>query len=207
MSERFRHYEDLKKLARELRSEHLLTTPRVTRSDLRTIYKTTGILRIDLWPPRGRGRSSAFRVIRGAYFNDELGPTVLLPRHLPPEPRIFSMAHELKHHLVDRDEDGFCSATSQDDVREIGAEIFAAELIFPEEDFRREMERAGCPPATCTAEMLVRLKHDTRTTMSYAALVKRAVWCGIAPKGSLEGVRWRRLEASVLGQRSFLRRR
>jgi hypothetical protein len=42
---------------------------------------------------------------------------------------------ELKHHLVDRDSaGGFCSESNRDDAIEIGAEIFAAELIFPEED-------------------------------------------------------------------------
>jgi len=63
----------------------------VLRSDLRRIYRTEGI-RIDLWPYKFKG-------LRGAYFNDELGPTVLLAKGLPQDPMVFTMAHELKHHV------------------------------------------------------------------------------------------------------------
>jgi Zn-dependent peptidase ImmA (M78 family) len=122
------YYEELKALARQVRREHHLGTPRVLRSDLRRLYRAYGI-QIDLWPHK-------FRALRGAYFDDELGPTVMLARQLPPEPLIFTMAHELKHHLVDRGRGlAYCAATNEREPLEIGAEIFAAELIFPEQDF------------------------------------------------------------------------
>jgi len=41
--------------------------------------------------------------VRGAYFNDDLGPTVMLATGLPDGPMIFTIGHELKQHLVDRD--------------------------------------------------------------------------------------------------------
>lgn len=205
MTTRFEHYEELKQCARDLRLKFGLASPRVLRSDLRRIYKETGIERVDLWPPPG-ARGRVLRVLKGAYFNDEIGPTVLLPRHLPPEPRIFSMAHELKHHLVDRESVGFCATANQDEAREIGAEIFAAELIFPEDDFRREMLARGCRKGGCTPELLVRLKRETRSTLSYAALVKRAEWCEFAGTGSLKRTPWQRLEAEIYGPPPYARR-
>jgi len=193
------YYESLKHRAREVRQMHGLSTPRVTRSDMRRIYKKEGIAHVDLWPPAG-APPSRFRVLRGAYFNDEFGATVLLPRQLPIEPTIFSMAHELKHHLTDQESIGLCLSTQQSDMREIGAEIFAAEFIFPEDDFRREMTDRGFDDGACTAEQLVRLKAETATTLSYAALVKRAEWCKFSPKGALARTKWRQVEQEVFGR-------
>jgi Zn-dependent peptidase ImmA (M78 family) len=50
---------------------------------------------------------------------------------------------------------------------EIGAEIFAAELIYPEGEFRSHLEQMGIGTDGCTAEVLVRL-----TQRKYA----NAVW-------------------------------
>jgi hypothetical protein len=52
----------------------------------------------------------------------------------------------------------------------------------------------------CTAETLVRLKHDSRTTLSYAGLSKRAIFLGYAPNGSLDRFSgWKRLEERIYG--------
>src|SRR5207302_1375777 len=101
-------------------------------------------------------------------------------------PRIFTMAHELKHHLADRDSPGFqCQfANVGSDPVEIGAEVFAAELIFPEEDFAQLLATMGVPPNDCTAEQIVHVKHRTRTTLSYQGLVKRAEFLQLAPSGT-----------------------
>ncbi len=204
---RTEYYEMLKVRARAERARFGLRSPCVLRSDLRRIFRATGIHRIDFWPPKHAPRRARLRTLRGAYFKDELGATVMLPRGLPAEPLIFSMAHELKHHLCDSDAVGFCAAATANESREIGAEIFAAELIYPEEDFRRDLADRGCKPGTCTAADLVRLKHDTGATLSYAGLVKRAEWCGFAVAGSLASSPWRALERVLYGAPPFLRRR
>src|SRR5947209_10023551 len=90
---RHEYYEQMKDLARRIRTDNGLDSPRVLRSHLRAIYRSHGIA-IDLWPAK-------FRKLRGAYFNDDAGPTVMLARGLPEDPMVFTMAHELKHHLVD----------------------------------------------------------------------------------------------------------
>ena len=80
---RSQYYEALKQLARETRTEYGLTLPRVLRSDLRRIYRDQGI-RIELWDHK-------FRKLRGAYFNDDLGYTVMLCKGLPEDPMVFTM--------------------------------------------------------------------------------------------------------------------
>jgi len=85
----------MRNLALETRAKYALTSSRVLKSDMRRIYKDQGI-HIDLWPYK-------LKKLRGAYFNDEGGPSVMLAKGLPDDPMIFTMGHELKHHLVDRD--------------------------------------------------------------------------------------------------------
>lgn len=197
------YYNDMKELARATRRKHGLTTPRVQKSHLRAIYREHGI-RIDLWPHR-------LREVRGAYFNDDLGPTVMLAKGLPEDPMVFTMAHELKHHLVDRDIPvACCSDRNANEHIEIGAEVFAAELIYPEQDFVDALARRGIGSGQCTPEGIVRLKCETRTTLSYAGLAKRATFLGLAKPGSLDGVRWKRLEEAIFGEplyKTLLRRR
>jgi Zn-dependent peptidase ImmA (M78 family) len=173
------------------------------KSHLRKIYRAHDI-RIDLWPHR-------LREIRGAYFNDDLGPTVMLMKGLPDDPMVFTMAHELKHHLVDRDLPlACCSDRNAHQHIEIGAEIFAAEFIYPEQDFVATLGSMGVDSGDCTPEVLVRLKRETRTTLSYAGLAKRAMFLGLAAAGSLDGVKWKKLEEKLYGEplyKKLIRRR
>ena len=195
---RFAYYEEMKVLARQVRAEHGLNTPRVLRSDLRRIYGHYGI-RIDLWPGKFKG-------LRGAYFHDALGTTVMLSRSLPPEPMVFTMGHELKHHLVDREMGlSYCDASNEGEAVEIGAEVFAAELMFPEQDFIDRLKEMGIAKGSCTPEALVRLKRDTRTTLSYAGIAKRAVFFGFATPGSLAKVQWKKLEERMFGEPLYKR--
>ena len=196
---RHQYYEALKGQAREVRRKYSLETPRVMRSDLRRIYKDEAIT-IHLWPHK-------LKQLRGAYFFDDLGATVMLAEGLPVEPTIFTLAHELKHHYFDRElGSSYCDqARSETDPIEIGAEVFAAELIFPEQDFVSEMLQRQIGPGECKAETLVRLKRETQTTMSYAALAKRATFLRFAETGSLKGVKWKQLEEQIFGEPIYKR--
>ncbi|MBI4167592.1 MAG: ImmA/IrrE family metallo-endopeptidase [Candidatus Aenigmarchaeota archaeon] len=190
---RSEYYEELKELARNIRAEYKLTTPKVLLSDLRRIYKAYGI-RVDLWPHK-------LKNLRGAYFGDDLGPTVMLAKRLPKEPRIFTMAHELKHHLVDRDKGySYCDPSNQSEPIEIGAEVFAAELIFPDSDFIEVMGETSVGLNECKPETIVHLKHKTGTTMSYAGLVKKAEFLGYAVPGILQGIKYKKLEEELFGE-------
>jgi hypothetical protein len=162
------------------------------------VYSSLDI-RIDLWDHK-------FKELRGAYFNDDLGATVMIPKGLPAEPTVFSLGHELKHHLVDRELGAaYCYASNNSEPIEIGAEIFAAELIFPEQEFSDTLAAYDLINGQCTPEILVRLKRDTRTTLSFAGIAKRAEFLGFAPSGSLAKVRWRVLEEQMYGEPVYKR--
>lgn len=190
---RFTYYESMKALAREVRARNQLAGPRVSRSDLRRVYKACGIT-LDL--------RSGFKNLRGAYFNDECGPTVVIDKGLPEDPRVFTMGHELKHHLADRERPGFrCDmANVGTDPIEIGAEVFAAELLFPEADFSALLAQMGVTSGSCMPEHLVRLKHETRTTLSYQGLAKRAEFMGLANPGTFDRIQFKKLEEQMFGK-------
>jgi Zn-dependent peptidase ImmA (M78 family) len=189
---RAQYYNEMKKLARETRRKFGLVSPRVLRSDLRRIYRAEGI-RIDLWPHK-------FKRLRGAYFNDECGATVMLAKGLPEDPMVFTMGHELKHHLVDAGSNiSYCDSSNESSLIEIGAEVFAAELIYPEQEFSSHLQAMGVMSGKCSPEDLVRLKHETRTTLSYTGLAKRAEFLGFGSSGAFAGTGWKRLEEKMYG--------
>ena len=183
------YYEELKLLARQVRAENGLRSPRVLPSDLRRIYDRHGIV-IDSWPYR-------LRHLRGAFISDHLGTTVMLASGLPQDPMVFTMAHELKHFFRDRDLGAsYCDLSNLDKAVEIGAEIFAAELLFPDEDFSEHMRLLRVGHDQCLPKTLVQLKRKTRTTLSYAGLAIKAERLGYAPACSLTKIKtWRKFEA------------
>jgi Zn-dependent peptidase ImmA (M78 family) len=182
------YYDDLKRLARQVRAENGLNSPRVTPSDMRRIYFRNGI-EIDLWPYR-------LRNLRGAFICDKLGTTVMLAKNLPQDPMVFTMAHELKHFYRDRNLGvSYCDQSNITKTLEIGAEIFAAELIFPDRDFIAQLTKMRIRKDQCLPRTLVELKHTTRTTLSYAGLAIKAERLRFAPANSLTKVKtWRKLE-------------
>lgn len=189
----------MKSLARETRDQHGIAGPRVLRTDMKRIFRAENI-QLDYWP-------GPLKKIRGAYFNDENGATIMIRKDLPADPCVFTMAHELKHHLVDKDAGMLtCENTPAKEVIEIGAEVFAAEFLFPEACFKEHMESMGIGALTCTPETLVHVKHNTKTTLSYAGLSKLAVWLGYAAEGSLPKAGWKKLEDQIFGVPFFRQR-
>jgi Zn-dependent peptidase ImmA (M78 family) len=194
------YYRKMQALALEVRKRHGLRRADISIKQMWRVYRAEGIERIDFWPN--------LRHIRAAYFNDECGVSVMLAKGLPDEPTIFSMAHELKHHLVDRDlmvtlcepADNAIIADDRNAI-EIGAEVFAAEFIHPEADFVRDLEKIGSPS---DPKALVRLKEATSTSLSYQAMVKRSLRLGLlhsTDEVRFEGVRWGLLEKRLFGRR------
>jgi|ERR1043165_3399005 Zn-dependent peptidase ImmA (M78 family) len=200
---RFEYYESMKYLARDTRARFGIDSVHVTRTNLRSIYRAENI-RIDLWPYK-------LRKLHGAYFNDEAGSTVMLARGLPEEPMVFTMAHELKHHLADRDMAiSYCDVSNERSYIEIGAEVFAAELIFPESDFMQTTTDLNIVRGHVDQISVVRLKRETRTTLSYTGIVKRLEFLEFIAPGSFAKVHWRKLEEATYGEpvyKQILRRR
>jgi Zn-dependent peptidase ImmA (M78 family) len=182
------YYYEMRELAQEVRARNGIEGPDISMREMWKIYRVEGIE--ELYFRHG------FKQLRGAYFNDENGVTVLLAGGLPDEPTIFTMAHELKHHLVDSNSGTvLCRSDEQAQRIEIGAEVFAAELIYPEKDFIYDLFRLlRGMPRTIGPEILVELKRKTETTLSYAALAKRSVLLNLASEITFRDVRWGALE-------------
>lgn len=193
---RSEYYEELKQLARRVRTEHGLTTAKVTLTDMRRIYKTYD-LKVKLW-------HQPLKKVRGAFVQDELGAEVMVNARLPKEQRIFTMAHELKHFLVDKVSSSWSEGNESDPV-EIGAEVFAAELIYPERMFADDLAAAGVTASNFTAQSIVKLKRSSETTLSFTSLGKRAEFLGFAARGSLAKVQWKKLEEQLFGEPTYKR--
>jgi len=188
----------MRELALEVRARNGIEGSDLSMREMWRIYREEGIERLDF--------RHGFKDLRGAYFNDDCGVTVMLAGGLPDEPTIFTMAHELKHHLVDSKSASILCRTNEQTRRvEVGAEVFAAELIYPERDFVYDLFRLlQAMPQTVSPELLVELKRKTRTTLSYAALAKRTVLLRLADQESFRDVRWGTLQNNS-NKRSNLR--
>jgi|GEM_PF-2048901 len=171
MEDRTEYYRKMTDLAQEQRSLFGIQGAKISRTDFRKIYKHYGI-ELSQWPlPNMSGKP--LKKLRGVYFPDLHGKPSVLAARLPEEPYIFTLAHELKHHLMDRDSAGaFCLSEVRDEVKEIGAEVFAAEFIYPTKLFFDDLNKLGVTKGQCTARDLVVLKHQTNTSLSYASLAK-----------------------------------
>jgi hypothetical protein len=203
---RSEYYRHLMELAQQQRTLFGIKGSRVLKSDLRKMFKHYEV-QVDLWPMPGLMPRKSLKNLRGAYLGKlECGPCVMISRDLPDEPQIFTMAHELKHHLTDQELiTTFCHETNTSDVLEIGAEVFAAELIYPQQLFIDDMTGMGVECGKCEPRHLVDLKRQTKTTMHYASLAKRAAFLGYAPADSFKGIQWKKLEESIYGEPIYKR--
>jgi Zn-dependent peptidase ImmA (M78 family) len=120
----------------------------------------------------------------------------MLAQNLPQDPMVFTMAHELKHFLKDRHLGiSYCDQSNISKTIEIGAEVFASEFLFPDQYFIEYMQRNKIERGHCDEGMIVKLKQQTRTTLSYAGLAIKAERLRYAPAGSVTRLKgWRKLE-------------
>ena len=194
------HYETLKVLAREKRSHYCVVTESFGLMEVRKIYKTEGI-RIDYYPLPYK--------IKALYMCADGDCSVAVQRKLPDEPKLFALIHELKHHYCDRDALGngviHCGDYNMDDVIEIGAEVFAAEFIYPEAEFIRDI--APLRIASWTPEDIVRLKRNCKAKVSYRYLCKRLERLGHIARGAYDHVKFQKLEEKIYGVPYYRRRR
>lgn len=189
------YYEDLKLLAREKREQFGLTTQTLNLTAIKRIYRAEGVI-IDPWKLSPR--------IRAVYMCDHGDPSVLINDTLPKEPRLFALVHELKHHYRDREilEGGQipCGDYNANRQIEVGAEVFAAELIFPEAEFlgtARQLDLFS--KSDVTAEDVVRFKRTANAPVSYRFLRKRFEFFELIPKGQFAKVKFTVLEEQMYG--------
>jgi Zn-dependent peptidase ImmA (M78 family) len=187
------YYNEMKGSANDIRKKYNLTTARMLPSNIKKILKIEGVSHIQ--PFDGK----SFKSIRGAYEMDKnAGPIVYVRDNLPPDPFVFTLCHELKHHLHDQGMLNLvCSNSNITKEIEIAAEIFAAELIYPESLFLIQIQEI-CPiKAKFKPEDLVNLKVNTKTTLSYQGLCKRLAYHGYSNENFLSSIQWRNKQLEI----------
>lgn len=145
------YYHQMKQLAQQKRAEFDVDTSKLGLKKIREIYKQEKIF-IDY-------RDIRSSRIRAAYYCDDIDSSVLIKRTLPDEPKLFSLVHELKHHFADRqgilNSELVCGDYNANKTVEIGAEVFAAEFIFPEIEMFQSLNNFAISKETITPEKIV----------------------------------------------------
>ncbi len=192
MIDRNTYYEELKKLAREKRAYYNIDTAALGLREVRQIYKDEGI-KIDYWPLSSR--------IKAIYMCSDGDFSVALQLKLPDDPKLFALIHELKHLYRDQDLIGsqavHCGDYNRNQIIEIGAEVFAAEFIYPQEEFANDIDILGI--STWAAEDIVRLKRNCKAKVSYQYLVKRLDHLGYVTADQFKDVKFKNLEDRMFG--------
>jgi Zn-dependent peptidase ImmA (M78 family) len=189
------YYQRMKLLAGEKRTQYGIETAKLNLNVVRQIYRDEGI-RIDQWPFKG-GK------IKALYYIDDAGPSVAVRNTLPRIPKVFALVHELKHHYVDqeaiRDGKYQCGKYNENEVIEIGAEVFASQFIYPDDEMRADLDKFGLPANGCKPEHIVRFKNACPALVSYQFLVKRFERFERIERGLCKGIKFTKLEEEIFG--------
>jgi Zn-dependent peptidase ImmA (M78 family) len=192
MEERSQYFERMKALADEKRSQFGIETAAFGLREVRKIYAAAGV-KIDPWPLPAK--------IKALYMCDDGHCSVAVQRKLPKEPRLFALVHELKHHFCDQElllsGAVHCGDYNANKLIEIGAEVFAAEFIYPEDEFRRDILRQGV--GVWTPEEIVRFKRECAAVISYTFIRKRLARLGLVAPDEFSTVQFRKLEDKLYG--------
>ncbi len=188
------YYQQMKSLALEKRNLYGINSNLLNLTVIQRVYKAENI-KIDRWEIKGRK-------LKAAYFCDE-DCSVLINKNLPREPKLFALVHELKHHYVDQESirggEHQCGDYNTNEVIEKGAEVFAAEFIYPETEMRELAGSLDIYIGTCTPEKIVEFKRSCLVLVSYQFLVKRFGWFGYFDPGIYKKVQFQKLEEQPYG--------
>lgn len=186
------YYEDLKKLAREKRAQYGVNTAQFGLSEARSIYRQEHI-QIDYWPLP--------RKVKALYICEDEDCSVALQPTLPYEPKLFALIHELKHHYRDQAASRagliHCGDYDANELIEKGAEVFAAEFIWPEDEFAADLQLLGVNVRQ--ASDVVKIKHSCTAKVSYRFICKRLERLGIITADQFRGVQFQKLEDKIFG--------
>ncbi|HYC44843.1 MAG TPA: ImmA/IrrE family metallo-endopeptidase [Burkholderiales bacterium] len=193
MSERNDYFESMKALAREKRTHYGVRTEAFGLRELRLIYKAERV-KIDRW-------DSLPAKVRALYMCEDGVCSVAVRSTLPTEPRLFALTHELKHHYCDQDKLSSgelpCGDYNANELIEVGAEVFAAEFLYPEEEFKAHA--LAFSSHHWSPEDIVRFKRNCRARISYASLRKRLERLGLTGHGEYRAIQFRNLEEQMFG--------
>ena len=181
-------------LAAEKRATHGISTNTLGLQKVRSVYKSEGV-KIDL-------RETSHR-IRAVYMCDGGDPSVLVNSNLPKEPKLFAMVHELKHHYCDQSllvkGQIRCGDYNANELIEKAAEVFAAEFIYPSQEFLDCTKSLRLKIGEVTKEQVVELKRVCGAPVSYKFLQKRLEWFGFIEPKAFAKVQFQKLEDTIHG--------
>ncbi|MEK6289219.1 MAG: ImmA/IrrE family metallo-endopeptidase [Acidobacteriota bacterium] len=189
------YYAEMRSLAQAKRAQYNVETAALNLRFVQGIYRNEGI-KIDYWDTKRRK-------IRAAYFCDDGDFSVMINKSLPREPKLFALVHELKHHYKDQlliqAGEIRCGDYNAGELIEKGAEVFAAEFIYPEAEMQLLLEELAITTENCSPESLVEVKRTCGAVVSYTFLVKRFEWLDLIERGEYSKVQFTKLEESIYG--------
>lgn len=195
LTSRSAYYREMQALALAKRAEHKVETASLDLLFMKRIYKAEGI-RVDYWDFKSRK-------IRAAYFCDEGDYSVALNKTLPRAPKLFSLAHELKHHYVDQrliqSKQIKCGDYNAAETIEIGAEVFAAEFIYPENEMQVLAKNLNINSLMCNPRKVVEFKKNCPADISFTFILKRFERFGFIQVGEYSKIQFQKLEEEMYG--------
>lgn len=187
------YYRQMKLLAEQKRVEFNVASKKMGLKLIREVYKIECI-KIDY-------QNLKSSRIRASYFCEDGDCSVLVKKNLPAVQRLFALTHELKHHFVDREsiENGKfeCGNYNKNKKIEIGAEVFAAEFIFPELEMRQSLADFGITKETITPKKIVEYKKNCGIPISYTFIKKRITWFRLIKNGEYDNVKFQSIEEGL----------
>jgi Zn-dependent peptidase ImmA (M78 family) len=187
------YYAVMRELAQTKRAEFGIRTGTFGIREIRAIYRREDII-IDI-----RKLPSCLKAI---YLAEEGEVSVAVRKDLPDEPKLFALAHELKHHWADQEliRSGLlrCGDYNANELQEKGAEVFAAEFIYPDEEFLEDVE--ACNGAEWKPQDIVRFKKfHCRAKVSYTFIRKGLERRGLVERDQFAAVKFQKLEEEIYG--------
>jgi len=108
-----------------------------------------------------------------------------------------------QHHYLDQQQilNGQieCGDYNANELIEKGAEVFAAEFIYPELEMRQLIGQMGITGHTCTPEVVVEFKRACRACVSYTFIVKRFTRFDLCRRDAFSKVQFTKLEEQLHG--------
>ncbi|MFZ3350792.1 MAG: ImmA/IrrE family metallo-endopeptidase [Xanthobacteraceae bacterium] len=187
------YYASIRALARQKRAELGVQTITFGIRDIRNIYRRENIT-IDI------RKLPAY--LKAIYLAEDGEVSVAIRKDLPNEPKLFALAHELKHHWADQAliRAGLlrCGDYNANELEEKGAEVFAAEFIYPEDEFLEDVE--ACNKSEWQPQDIVRFKRfHSRAKVSYTFIRKGLERRGIIAPDQFSAIKFQKLEEQIYG--------
>jgi len=200
MSERHIYFEKMKALARQKRELYNVHTAALGLREVRKIYSAESI-RIDYYRLPYK--------IKALYMCSDRDYSVAIQKNLPEEPKLFALIHELKHHYCDQDDINKgkinCGDYNQNELIEIGAEVFAAEFLYPENEFSQDIQYSRI--SAWTPDEIVIFKKHCKAKVSYQFICKRLERLGLISRNQFKDIQFQKLEYQIFGLPYHLRHR